>query len=91
VRDREVLARQLTETGLLEVYPSWANFLLCRVLRGSAPRWNQELRRRGIFLRYFETPRLEDHLRVSVGRPQDHKALLAALKEIEGTWLAQAG
>jgi histidinol-phosphate aminotransferase len=34
----------------------------------------------GIFIRYFNKPGLRDHIRISVGRPQDTDALLEALK-----------
>jgi histidinol-phosphate aminotransferase len=40
----------------------------------------QGLRKKGIFIRYFDTPRLKDCLRISVGRPEDTDALIEALK-----------
>lgn len=43
--------------------------------------WRQ-LQQRGIFIRYFDTPRLKDCLRISVGRPEDTDALIEALKEM---------
>jgi histidinol-phosphate aminotransferase len=43
--------------------------------------WSQ-LRQRGIFIRYFDNPRLKDFLRISVGKPEDTDALIEALKEI---------
>ncbi|MGQ9545552.1 MAG: histidinol-phosphate transaminase [Dehalococcoidia bacterium] len=42
----------------------------------------QQLRKKGIFVRYFDTPRLKDCLRISVGRPEDTDALIEALKGI---------
>ncbi|MFO7773958.1 MAG: histidinol-phosphate transaminase [Dehalococcoidia bacterium] len=39
----------------------------------------QQLRKKGIFVRYFDTPRLRDCLRISVGRPEDTDALIEAL------------
>ena len=39
----------------------------------------QQLRKRGIFVRYFDAPRLRDCLRISVGRPEDTDALIEAL------------
>jgi histidinol-phosphate aminotransferase len=35
----------------------------------------------GIFIRYFNKPGLRDHIRISVGRPQDTNALLEALEK----------
>jgi len=40
--------------------------------------WAQ-LRKKGIFVRYFDTPELKDCLRISVGRPEDTDALIEAL------------
>ena len=34
----------------------------------------------GIFIRYFNKPGLSDHIRISVGKPQDTDSLLAALR-----------
>ena len=43
----------------------------------------QQLRKKGIFVRYFDTPRLKDCLRISVGRPEYTDALVKALKEVK--------
>jgi histidinol-phosphate aminotransferase len=42
----------------------------------------QQLRKKGIFVRYFDTPGLRDCLRISVGRPEDTDALIEALKTL---------
>jgi histidinol-phosphate aminotransferase len=42
----------------------------------------QQLRKKGIFVRYFDTPRLKDCLRISVGRPEDTDALIEALRTL---------
>ena len=44
--------------------------------------WRQ-LQKKGIFVRYFDTPRLKDCLRMSVGKPEDTDALIEALKEVK--------
>jgi len=41
------------------------------------------LQKRGISVRYFDTPGLKDYLRISVGRPEDTDALVKALKEVK--------
>ncbi|MCK4353829.1 MAG: aminotransferase class I/II-fold pyridoxal phosphate-dependent enzyme, partial [Dehalococcoidia bacterium] len=43
----------------------------------------QRLQKRGIFIRYFDSPQLRDYLRISVGKPEDTEALIGALREIE--------
>ena len=42
----------------------------------------QQLQKKGIFVRYFDTPRLKDCLRISVGRPEDTDALIEALRTL---------
>jgi histidinol-phosphate aminotransferase len=42
----------------------------------------QQLRKKGIFVRYFDTPGLKDCLRISVGRPEDTDALIEALRTL---------
>ena len=43
--------------------------------------WRQ-LQKKGIFVRYFDSPRLKDCLRISVGKSEDTDALIKALKEL---------
>ncbi|MCJ7669777.1 MAG: histidinol-phosphate aminotransferase, partial [Dehalococcoidia bacterium] len=51
--------------------------------KGEAKDIWQQLRKKGIFVRYFDTSRLKDCLRISVGRPEDTDALIKALKEVK--------
>ena len=68
----------------LHVYPSQANFLLCRVLAGDAKVLKDALMRRGILVRYFNKPGLNDCIRFSIGTPDQNDVLLGALEEIFG-------
>jgi len=81
VAERERLAGQLAALGTLRVYPSQANFLLCDVLEGNAVEIVEFLARRGIIVRYFRKPRLQNSLRISVGLPEHTDAIIAALKD----------
>ena len=81
VAERERLSKELSRLSYLTVYPSRANFLLCRVAGADAAALHAALRRRGVLLRYFNTPYLKDCLRVSVGRPEDTDRLLTALRQ----------
>ncbi|MDP2954691.1 MAG: aminotransferase class I/II-fold pyridoxal phosphate-dependent enzyme [Chloroflexota bacterium] len=63
------------------VLPSRANFLLCR-LGSRANEVKESLERKGIFVRYFNTPRMLDYIRITVGKPEHTDALIEALKEI---------
>lgn len=82
VAERERLAALLARVPFLLPIPSEANFILCRVTRGSARALRDRLRERGIFLRYFGRPGLDDCIRISVGKPEHTDALMAALAEV---------
>lgn len=82
VAERGRLLEQLRTVDYLDPIPSEANFLLCWVTRGSARRLRERLSERGIFIRYFDKPGLRNTVRISVGRPEDTDALLAALDEV---------
>jgi histidinol-phosphate aminotransferase len=82
--ERARLYTLLARTSFLQAYPSEANFILCRVLDRPAKRLKEQLMRRGVLLRYYETPLLKGFIRASVGRPQDTDALAQALADVEG-------
>jgi histidinol-phosphate aminotransferase len=90
VRERDRLSGKLKELEWLRPYPSQANFILCSLghstvagaRQPTARETWQQLRNKGIFIRYFDTPRLRDCLRISIGRPEDTDALVKALKEV---------
>ena len=84
VQERERMSRSLGALEFLEVYPSQANFLLCRLRGVAAPDARDQLAQQGIFVRYFDTPQLRDYLRISAGRPQDTDRLVGALQAIGG-------
>jgi histidinol-phosphate aminotransferase len=81
-QERERLSRALASLEFIEVCPSEANFLLCQLGGVGARETRDRLAERGIFVRYFETPRLRDCLRISVGLPDDTDRVVEALREI---------
>ena len=81
VEERERLFAALEEVDFLEPVPSHANFLLCRVLGRPAAELHELLARQGILVRYFETPRLREYVRISVGKPEETAALLFVLAQ----------
>jgi histidinol-phosphate aminotransferase len=84
VAERNRLAEALSTFYFLTVYPSSANFLLCRVAPEiNAAQLKADLaQKHGIFIRYFNKPGLTDCIRISVGKPEQTDALLEAL----GKW-----
>jgi histidinol-phosphate aminotransferase len=78
--ERARLSRSLEALGW-SVLPSQANFVLATVPGGRerAAALKEELKARGILVRYFDAPGLADKLRITVGTPEDTDALLGAL------------
>lgn len=89
-RVQAIVAERKRMTGLLEqipgirVWPSQANFILCRLPEGRGQEIFEGLCRRGIFLRYFNTSQLRDYVRASVGLPEETDQVVAALTELVG-------
>jgi histidinol-phosphate aminotransferase len=84
VEERERLATLLALLSGFEVIPSRANFLLCKLEGVPAQEVQARLRERGIMIRYFDTALLQNHLRISIGRPDQTDTLMAALREVVG-------
>jgi len=83
IAERERLERELAGIPYLHPYPSRSNFVLCRVMGMDAAGLRRRLAEEyGILIRYYSTPRLRDHVRISAGTPAQTDALLAALREI---------
>jgi histidinol-phosphate aminotransferase len=82
--DRGSLMQALSRFPALELWPSEANFLLCRVRRGDARAVAEGLRARGVLIRVLDgsAPALAGCLRISVGTPQENEALLAGLEQV---------
>lgn len=79
---RSLLRVELEELGLTSL-PSQSNFLLCTVPASfSAPTLYEQLKERGILVRYFDQDRLRDKLRISLGNENENARLLAALREL---------
>lgn len=77
---RKHLTENLTAMGAY-VYPSQANFVLAKFSGNIAKDLYLYLKSKNIFVRYFETDRLKDCLRISVGTDEEIDCLLAVLKE----------
>jgi histidinol-phosphate aminotransferase len=62
---------------------SQSNFLLATVPQGKvALELQRGLEARGLLVRYFAEPRLDNSLRITVGTPEQNNRLLAALREL---------
>ncbi len=81
IRSRESLVGALTQLGF-DVVPSAANFVLVRHTAASAAQLAAELRAKGIVVRHFSAPRIEQHLRITVGTDDECQRLVAVLQEL---------
>ena len=79
VSQRTRLQAALEDVPYLSPYPSQANFVLCRVTGMEAADLRDKLAAAGIIVRYYNKPRLHDHIRFSVGTAEQVDRLLAAL------------
>ncbi len=79
---RSSLSAALRSLGI-ESLPSQSNFLLSSIPEPySAPDIYEQLKGRGILVRYFDQDRLRDKLRISIGSEEENERLLNALREI---------
>ena len=81
IKSRSALSRNLADLKF-EVLPSTANFLFVRHPQRDAGELMQQLRERGIIVRHFRQPRIDQFLRISIGTNEECAALVAALREI---------
>ena len=81
INERKRLFEALQKISYLKPYATRSNFILCKVVgRDAAELKTQLAQNHGVFIRYFNKPGLRDHVRISVGRPQDTDVLLKALQ-----------
>jgi histidinol-phosphate aminotransferase len=80
--ERERMMVGLRAISYLHPYPSQANFVLCDVVGREASQLKLELERQGILVRHYRKPRLENCIRISVGRPEQTDRLLAVLRPL---------
>ncbi len=82
VKQRQRLEIAFAKLPFLSPYPSRANFVLNRVSSLNAAEVRDLLARQGIIVRYYNKPRLHDHIRISAGRPDQVDRLLKALRAL---------
>ena len=78
---RKNLVADLDKLGFVTV-PSAANFVFTKHPQKDAAEIAARLREKHIIVRHFKLPRIDQHLRITIGTNQECKALVQALKEI---------
>jgi histidinol-phosphate aminotransferase len=97
ISERTRVQSALAEMGFI-VPDSHTNFLLATVPLGKRPAEEErveemdnaetlykKLKERHILVRYFNAPRMQDKLRISIGTPEENDRLLNAIREIYGS------
>lgn len=80
ITSREKLVLDLTELGF-NVLPSKANFIFATHSQYDAGQLSQKLREQGIIVRYFNKPRINQFLRITVGTDEQNMRLVQTLKQ----------
>lgn len=74
------LSKEIATLGL-KVHPSIANFILVEFTPGQAEKANAFLMERGLIVRDVVAYGLPNHLRITIGLPDDNRAVVQALAE----------
>ena len=81
IQTRERIATALKKKGF-QVIPSQANFIFISHQQQKAEQLFDQLKSRGILVRYFKQPRIENYLRVSIGTEQEMDTFLAEISAL---------
>jgi histidinol-phosphate aminotransferase len=79
IASREKLTADLTALGFA-VLPSKANFVFASHPHKDAAEIAGQLREQGVIVRYFNKPRINQHLRITVGTDAENQRLIDTLK-----------
>ena len=79
ISSRESLMKEMTALGF-ETIPSSANFIFTKHKSKKAADIASYLREQSIIVRYFNKPRIDNYLRITIGTDAECKALLDSLK-----------
>ncbi len=81
IETREYSKKRLTELGF--TFPdSMSNFIFASHSSVDAAVLFEELKKRKIFVRYWNKPRINNHLRITIGTREEMDKLFSALEEI---------
>ena len=81
VETREATVERLRQLRF-EVLPSKANFVFARHPHAEGGFLYRQLKARGVLVRHFDSPRIRDFLRITIGTPEQMEVLFEKLTEI---------
>lgn len=79
--ERERLTGELRKLGFT-VIPSHGNFVLATVPGSDGKAFYEGLKQQGILVRFFDSPGLQDKIRVSIGSSHENAALVAGVMSL---------
>jgi len=82
--ERERMLKELGKIEFIEPYPSKANFILFRVLKGNSKEMFEALLRKGVIVRECESFGIMNYIRVTIGTREENNAFLEALRNVHG-------
>ena len=80
IKTREWTKQQLKALGF-SFTDSYANFIFARPQDGDARALFEALKQEKIYVRYFNKPRIDDYLRISIGTQEEMEVLIGFLKK----------
>ncbi len=83
INTRESVSGQLSELGF-EVPKSQTNFLFVTHPKFKAKDIFEFLREKGIYIRYFNKPRIDDRLRITIGTDDEMEQMISQIKAFMG-------
>lgn len=82
IETRELFSAQLTHRGW-KVLPSCANFIFAKHPTLPGKKLYEGLKERGVLVRWFNKPSIQDFLRITIGLPEEMEILLSAVDQLE--------
>ncbi|MDF7676415.1 histidinol-phosphate transaminase [Neisseriaceae bacterium ESL0693] len=79
--NRSALVQQLTAMGF-NVLPSMANFIFACHPEYDAAQLARQLHDKGVIVRHFKQPRINQFLRITIGTQSQHERLIAVLTQL---------
>ena len=83
VETRSYTAEKLVELGF-KVVPSKANFLFTKCEKMDGGELYQKLREKGILIRHFDSEKISQYNRITIGTREEMDLLLGAIEEVIG-------
>lgn len=84
--ERKRFSEKLGETGLFEIYPSQANFIMCRLRQGSSTRLAQLLLENNFLIKDLKTKdgcHNDELIRIAVKKPEENDMLVQMLSKVD--------